>query len=159
MFLIIINFIFNVPNSSGGIPARNARGERLLLFLGIIDILQSYRLKKKLEHTWKSMIHDGVSDVYIAHMRAREFIDFLLIIILSLTSFYWSQRPIVNIEEMFLFSKDTVSVHRPGFYAQRFQDFMAKTVFKKIPSRKYHPNQPVLTSLTTRLHSAKLANL
>ncbi|XP_020286573.1 phosphatidylinositol 4-phosphate 5-kinase type-1 alpha-like isoform X5 [Pseudomyrmex gracilis] len=73
---------------SGGIPARNARGERLLLFIGVIDILQSYRLKKKLEHTWKSMIHDG----------------------------------------------DTVSVHRPGFYAQRFQDFMAKTVFKKIPS-------------------------
>ncbi|XP_026674645.1 phosphatidylinositol 4-phosphate 5-kinase type-1 gamma isoform X4 [Ceratina calcarata] len=77
----------DVP-SPGGIPARNARGERLLLFLGVIDILQSYRLKKKLEHTWKSMIHDG----------------------------------------------DTVSVHRPGFYAQRFQDFMAKTVFKKIPS-------------------------
>ncbi|XP_023717229.1 phosphatidylinositol 4-phosphate 5-kinase type-1 alpha isoform X2 [Cryptotermes secundus] len=72
----------------GGIPARNSRGERLLLFIGIIDILQSYRLKKKLEHTWKAMIHDG----------------------------------------------DTVSVHRPGFYAQRFQDFMAKTVFKKIPS-------------------------
>ncbi|XP_022817180.1 phosphatidylinositol 4-phosphate 5-kinase type-1 alpha isoform X8 [Spodoptera litura] len=72
----------------GGIPARNARGERLLLFLGIIDILQSYRLRKKLEHTWKSMIHDG----------------------------------------------DTVSVHRPSFYAQRFLDFMAKTVFKKIPS-------------------------
>lgn len=76
----------------GGIPARNARGERLLLFLGVIDILQSYRLKKKLEHTWKSMIHDG----------------------------------------------DTVSVHRPGFYAQRFQDFMAKTVFKKIPSPLKH---------------------
>ncbi|XP_069363994.1 phosphatidylinositol 4-phosphate 5-kinase type-1 alpha isoform X16 [Maniola hyperantus] len=72
----------------GGIPARNARGERLLLFLGIIDILQSYRLRKKLEHTWKSMIHDG----------------------------------------------DTVSVHRPNFYAQRFLDFMGKHVFKKIPS-------------------------
>ncbi|XP_015610207.1 phosphatidylinositol 4-phosphate 5-kinase type-1 alpha isoform X3 [Cephus cinctus] len=81
----------DVP-SPGGIPARNARGERLLLFMGIIDILQSYRLKKKLEHTWKSMIHDG----------------------------------------------DTVSVHRPGFYAQRFQDFMAKTVFKKIPSPLKH---------------------
>ncbi|XP_033209412.1 phosphatidylinositol 4-phosphate 5-kinase type-1 alpha-like isoform X6 [Belonocnema kinseyi] len=81
----------DVP-SPGGIPARNARGERLLLFVGIIDILQSYRLKKKLEHTWKSMIHDG----------------------------------------------DTVSVHRPGFYAQRFQDFMAKTVFKKIPSPLKH---------------------
>ncbi|XP_076305707.1 phosphatidylinositol 4-phosphate 5-kinase type-1 alpha-like isoform X19 [Tachypleus tridentatus] len=72
----------------GGIPARNSRGERLLVFLGIIDILQSYRLKKKLEHTWKSVLHDG----------------------------------------------DTVSVHRPSFYAQRFQDFMAKTVFKKIMS-------------------------
>lgn len=76
----------------GGIPARNARGERLLLFLGIIDILQSYRLRKKLEHTWKSMIHDG----------------------------------------------DTVSVHRPSFYATRFLDFMAKTVFKKIPSSLKH---------------------
>lgn len=55
----------------GGIPARNAKGERLLLFIGIIDILQSYRLKKKLEHTWKSMIHDGVSfnQCYITHFR------------------------------------------------------------------------------------------
>ncbi|XP_044747442.1 phosphatidylinositol 4-phosphate 5-kinase type-1 alpha isoform X11 [Coccinella septempunctata] len=73
----------------GGIPARNSKGERLLLFVGIIDILQSYRLKKKLEHTWKSMIHDG----------------------------------------------DTVSVHRPSFYASRFLKFMAENVFKKIPSR------------------------
>ncbi|XP_055321433.1 phosphatidylinositol 4-phosphate 5-kinase type-1 alpha-like isoform X19 [Sitodiplosis mosellana] len=72
----------------GGIPARSEKGERLLLFIGIIDILQSYRLKKKLEHTFKSIIHDG----------------------------------------------KTVSVCRPSFYAQRFQDFMANTVFKKIPS-------------------------
>ncbi|XP_022185905.1 phosphatidylinositol 4-phosphate 5-kinase type-1 alpha isoform X9 [Nilaparvata lugens] len=76
----------------GGIPARNAKGERLLLFIGIIDILQSYRLKKKLEHTWKSILHDG----------------------------------------------DTVSVHRPSFYAHRFQEFMANTVFKKIPSPLKH---------------------
>jgi len=74
----------------GGIPARNIKGERLLLFLGIIDILQSYRLVKKLEHTLKAMIHDG----------------------------------------------DTVSVHRPGFYSQRFQDFMAEKVFKRVQSRK-----------------------
>ncbi|XP_026273725.1 phosphatidylinositol 4-phosphate 5-kinase type-1 alpha isoform X2 [Frankliniella occidentalis] len=72
----------------GGIPARNYGGERLLLFIGIIDILQSYRLKKKLEHGFKSILTDG----------------------------------------------DTVSVHRPSFYAQRFLDFMSKTVFKKIPS-------------------------
>lgn len=58
---------------TGGIPARNAKGERLLLYIGIIDILQSYKFKKMLEHTWKSLIHDG----------------------------------------------DTVSVHRPDFYAQR----------------------------------------
>ncbi|KAF4519100.1 hypothetical protein B566_EDAN010522 [Ephemera danica] len=100
----------------GGIPARNAKGERLLLFLGVIDILQSYRLKKKLEHTWKSMIHDG----------------------------------------------DTVSVHRPGFYAQRFQDFMAKTVFTKIQSplkhspskRKSLSQQAQPTSLVQRVLGA-----
>jgi hypothetical protein len=34
------------------------------------------------------------------------------------------------------FFQDTVSVHRPGFYAHRFLDFMADKVFKKIPSRK-----------------------
>jgi len=73
---------------SGGIPARNHKGERLLLFVGIIDILQSYRLVKKIEHTFKAMIHDG----------------------------------------------DTVSVHRPGFYAERFLNFMSDKIFKKIPS-------------------------
>ncbi|XP_055916837.1 phosphatidylinositol 4-phosphate 5-kinase type-1 alpha isoform X2 [Eupeodes corollae] len=72
----------------GGIPARSENDERLLLYIGIIDILQSYRLKKKLEHTFKSIIYDG----------------------------------------------DTVSVCRPSFYAQRFQDFMSKTVFKKTPT-------------------------
>lgn len=48
-------------DSWGAIPAKSGRGENLLLFMGIIDILQSYRLKKKLEHTFKSMIHDGDS--------------------------------------------------------------------------------------------------
>ncbi|XP_053133951.1 phosphatidylinositol 4-phosphate 5-kinase type-1 alpha isoform X4 [Hemicordylus capensis] len=71
----------------GGIPARNAKGERLLLYVGIIDVLQSYRFMKKLEHSWKALVHDG----------------------------------------------DTVSVHRPSFYAERFQKFMCNVVFKKIP--------------------------
>nr|XP_046256841.1 phosphatidylinositol 4-phosphate 5-kinase type-1 alpha-like [Scatophagus argus] len=71
----------------GGIPSRNSKGERLLIYIGIIDILQSYRFIKKLEHSWKALVHDG----------------------------------------------DTVSVHRPGFYAERFQQFMCNTVFKKIP--------------------------
>ncbi|KAM6935410.1 phosphatidylinositol 4-phosphate 5-kinase type-1 alpha isoform 1-T1 [Lycodopsis pacificus] len=71
----------------GGIPSRNTKGERLLIYIGIIDILQSYRFIKKLEHSWKALVHDG----------------------------------------------DTVSVHRPGFYADRFQQFMCNTAFKKIP--------------------------
>ncbi|XP_026867357.2 phosphatidylinositol-4-phosphate 5-kinase, type I, alpha, a isoform X1 [Electrophorus electricus] len=71
--------------SMGGIPARNSKGERLLIFIGIIDILQSYRFVKKLEHSWKALVYDG----------------------------------------------DTVSVHRPSFYADRFQKFMCNTVFKK----------------------------
>jgi len=79
----------DIPSElQGGMPARNHKGERILIFVGIIDILQSYRLIKKLEHTFKAMIHDG----------------------------------------------DTVSVHRPGFYAQRFMDFMSSKIFKKIPS-------------------------
>ncbi|XP_058716444.1 phosphatidylinositol 4-phosphate 5-kinase type-1 alpha [Poecile atricapillus] len=78
---------FDTDDQMGGIPARNSRGERLLLYIGIIDILQSYRFVKKLEHSWKALVHDG----------------------------------------------DTVSVHRPSFYAERFQRFMCHTVFRKIP--------------------------
>ncbi|CAF1123799.1 unnamed protein product [Rotaria sordida] len=44
---------------TGGIPARTARGQRLLLYVGIIDILQSYQIRKKLEHTFKSVLTDG----------------------------------------------------------------------------------------------------
>ncbi|KAJ3600095.1 hypothetical protein NHX12_034045 [Muraenolepis orangiensis] len=75
----------DTDDTMGGIPAVNGKGERLLLYIGIIDILQSYRLIKKLEHTWKALVHDG----------------------------------------------DTVSVHRPGFYADRFFKFMSSTVFRK----------------------------
>ena len=46
---------------TGGIPARSEKGERLLLFLGVIDILQQYKLKKKMEHAWKAAVHDGNS--------------------------------------------------------------------------------------------------
>ncbi|XP_034048375.1 phosphatidylinositol-4-phosphate 5-kinase, type I, beta a isoform X1 [Thalassophryne amazonica] len=69
----------------GGIPAKH-KDENLLIFLGIIDILQSYRFIKKVEHSWKALVHDG----------------------------------------------DTVSVHRPSFYADRFLKFMSSAVFKKI---------------------------
>lgn len=42
--------------------------------------------------------------------------------------------------------QDSVSVHRPSFYAQRFQDFMAKRVFKKIPSRESRTARALLLS-------------
>ncbi|EDW58837.1 phosphatidylinositol 4-phosphate 5-kinase type-1 sktl [Drosophila virilis] len=77
-----------VDEPKGGIPARSENDERLMLYIGIIDILQSYRLEKKLEHTFKSILYNG----------------------------------------------DTVSVCRPSFYAKRFQDAMAKQVFKKTPT-------------------------
>ena len=32
--------------------------------------------------------------------------------------------------------QDTVSVHRPDFYAKRFMNFMSTKIFKKIPSCK-----------------------
>ncbi|XP_036701648.1 phosphatidylinositol 4-phosphate 5-kinase type-1 gamma isoform X1 [Balaenoptera musculus] len=82
-------------DTMGGIPAVNGRGERLLLHIGIIDILQSYRFIKKLEHTWKALVHDG----------------------------------------------DTISVHRPSFYAERFFKFMSNTVFRKNSSLKSSPSK------------------
>ncbi|KFD53226.1 hypothetical protein M513_05936 [Trichuris suis] len=70
----------------GGILAHNILGERLLLFLGIIDILQNYRLFKRMEHGWKSLLHDG----------------------------------------------DSISVHHPNFYAQRFEKFLREVAFTRV---------------------------
>ncbi|XP_059863379.1 phosphatidylinositol 4-phosphate 5-kinase type-1 gamma isoform X4 [Delphinus delphis] len=50
---------------------------------------------KKLEHTWKALVHDG----------------------------------------------DTISVHRPSFYAERFFKFMSNTVFRKNSSLKSSPSK------------------
>ncbi|XP_074795785.1 phosphatidylinositol 4-phosphate 5-kinase type-1 gamma isoform X5 [Natator depressus] len=85
----------DTDDTMGGIPAVNGKGEHLLLHVGIIDILQSYRFIKKLEHTWKALVHDG----------------------------------------------DTVSVHRPSFYAERFFKFMSNTVFRKNSSLKSSPSK------------------
>ncbi|EDO41004.1 predicted protein [Nematostella vectensis] len=62
----------------GSIPARNAKGEKLLLFVGIIDILQSYRLKKKLEHGWKALVHDGDTvSVHRPSFYCKRFLEFM----------------------------------------------------------------------------------
>lgn len=74
----------------------------------------SSRLAKKLEHSWKALVHDGVRrsvlsivfecDISIRHLSLSP----------SCPSF-----------------QDSVSVHRPGFYAERFEKFMCNDVFRK----------------------------
>ncbi|CAG04851.1 unnamed protein product [Tetraodon nigroviridis] len=123
----------DTDDTMGGIPAVNGKGERLLLYIGIIDILQSYRLIKKLEHTWKALVHDGIESV------------------MSVKSLLTPTSPTVNHTHLqprnclvcvtvaieredshsLCYLQDTVSVHRPGFYADRFLKFMSNTVFKK----------------------------
>ncbi|XP_041042393.1 phosphatidylinositol 4-phosphate 5-kinase type-1 beta-like isoform X3 [Carcharodon carcharias] len=88
-------------DTMGGIPAKNSKGERLLLYMAIIDILQSYRFIKKLEHSWKALVYDG----------------------------------------------DSVSVHRPGFYADRFLKFMSSRVFKKTLSLRPSPSKKARNSI------------
>ncbi|KAA0714312.1 Phosphatidylinositol 4-phosphate 5-kinase type-1 beta [Triplophysa tibetana] len=89
------NEAMTADNTMGGIPARTTRDDKLLIFLGIIDILQSYRFIKKLEHSWKALVYDG----------------------------------------------DTVSVHRPSFYANRFLKFMSSRVFRKTNANRSSPSK------------------
>ncbi|XP_061671981.1 phosphatidylinositol 4-phosphate 5-kinase type-1 beta isoform X1 [Syngnathoides biaculeatus] len=88
-------------DTMGGIPAKTHKDEKLLIFLGIIDILQSYRFIKKLEHSWKALVYDG----------------------------------------------DSVSVHRPGFYASRFLKFMSTRVFRKTHQIRFSPSKRTRTSI------------
>jgi hypothetical protein len=60
------------------ITGRTAKGDHLLLFCGIIDILQSYELNKKLEHSFKSILTDGKAiSVTRPSFYAKRFQDFL----------------------------------------------------------------------------------
>ncbi|KAI1695447.1 phosphatidylinositol-4-phosphate 5-Kinase domain-containing protein [Ditylenchus destructor] len=49
------------PYREGGVPAKNADGHRLLIFIGIIDILQKYGWIKWTEHKLKSISHESKS--------------------------------------------------------------------------------------------------
>uniref|UniRef100_A0AAV2MRJ3 PIPK domain-containing protein n=1 Tax=Knipowitschia caucasica TaxID=637954 RepID=A0AAV2MRJ3_KNICA len=93
--------VLSTDDTMGGIPAKTHKEEKLLIFLGIIDILQSYRFIKKLEHSWKALVYDG----------------------------------------------DTVSVHRPGFYASRFLKFMSTRVFRKNQPLRFSPSKRTRTSI------------
>ncbi|XP_046904130.1 phosphatidylinositol 4-phosphate 5-kinase type-1 beta isoform X1 [Hypomesus transpacificus] len=93
--------VLTTDDTMGGIPAKSHKDEKLLIFLGIIDILQSYRFIKKLEHSWKALVYDG----------------------------------------------DSVSVHRPGFYANRFLKFMSTRVFRKTQTIRFSPSKRTRTSI------------
>lgn len=51
-----MTFTIFLLSCRAGIPAVNKNGDLLLLYVGIIDILQNYRLRKKLEHAFKSTL-------------------------------------------------------------------------------------------------------
>lgn len=59
----------------------------------------------------------------------------------------WLGLPLFNSAAISSALQDTVSVHRPGFYAERFQRFMCNTVFKKIPRKWLLPDDPPMTPL------------
>jgi len=63
-----------------GIPARTENGEELRLYVGIIDILQKYVLKKKLEHRVKAVFLESQdSEVSVTHPTKfqRRFMNFM----------------------------------------------------------------------------------
>lgn len=70
---------------------------------------------KKLEHSWKALVYDGVSGIL------------RLFAPLSLSL---SARP-ARSNAPAACPQDSVSVHRPGFYASRFLKFMSTRVFRK----------------------------
>ena len=96
--------------SRSAVPSVNSRGERLLLYIGIIDILQNYRLKKRIEHALKSMIADSVR--------------FLYILIFSFVCFF------LLVYRLFVLKRE-ISVCHPKLYSARFINFMTNQVFRK----------------------------
>ncbi|XP_055332903.1 phosphatidylinositol 4-phosphate 5-kinase type-1 alpha-like [Paramacrobiotus metropolitanus] len=62
----------------GSILGKTPKGERLLIFMGIIDILQYWKLRKKLEHAFKSIFHDG-NTISVCHptFYAKRFQEFM----------------------------------------------------------------------------------
>jgi len=68
----------DIDHWSGGIPAKNKNGDRLLIFCGIIDILQCYKLSKKLEHGFKALFTDGDTiSVHKPKFYYKRFLDFM----------------------------------------------------------------------------------
>ena len=54
--------------------------------------------------------------------------------------------------------QDTISVHRPSFYAQRFLNFMATRVFKKVPQGMFQQTT-LLILHSVCMQASQTANL
>lgn len=80
-------------------------------------VLVLRRFIKKLEHSWKALVYDGVSWIPAPIWHCCFWMSLLLLVTYSHVS---SACP-----------QDSVSVHRPGFYASRFLKFMTTCVFRK----------------------------
>lgn len=65
---------------------------------------------KKLEHSWKALVYDGVS---------------------SISDSLPLPEGLARSNVPAACPQDSVSVHRPGFYASRFLKFMSTRVFRR----------------------------
>lgn len=69
---------FRVDMNWGGIPAKKVTGEPLVIYCGVIDILQCYKTLKKLEHRFKAIIYDGKTvSVHKPSYYSERFLKFL----------------------------------------------------------------------------------
>eukprot|EP00051_Salpingoeca_urceolata_P005210 m.71236 g.71236 ORF g.71236 m.71236 type:complete len:961 (+) comp14148_c1_seq1:899-3781(+) len=68
-----------VENPHGGLVAYTESGDKVVIFIGIIDILQNYATRKMLEHSFKSVLHDGDTvSVHKPSFYSRRFQNFML---------------------------------------------------------------------------------
>lgn len=98
-----------------------------------IYLIVIFRFIKKVEHSWKALVHDGVCNFTPLSLPAALYVK-LHAFVLHLHKFMFV---CVYLTAFFAF-QDTVSVHRPSFYADRFLKFMGSTVFKKIYRKLLH---------------------
>ncbi|CAF1161683.1 unnamed protein product [Adineta ricciae] len=111
---------------TGGIPARTASGQRLLLYVGIIDILQSYHIRKKLEHTFKSVLTDGTQiSVTNPSFYSERFQKFLFTTVFKKAPLFLRSQDEVSLRESPVKRRSRLSKMVPG--SEREKEMMTTT--------------------------------
>jgi len=68
----------HILDATGGVPARTAKGERVVLYVGIIDVLQPYYARKKIEHLFRGVVDDADTvSVHNPKFYAHRFLKFM----------------------------------------------------------------------------------